>query len=169
MITAKMFIDKYIELVPGYPYEVVQYEDGKIKLKDIPRIYPASDFKIQKNGKGETLNDEETRKCMWMKGIRDFLECIGISMLFITAGIAAFFIFAIFYYWFYLVFEPWYDNTFVPWLMNEIKIIFSHPENFCGFFCLFLPVIIGTATLVFVVIRGIFRRVKKLVRGDKRI
>ena len=31
MITAKMVVDRYTELVPGYPYEVVKNEDGKIK------------------------------------------------------------------------------------------------------------------------------------------
>lgn len=161
MITAKMFIDKYIELVPGYPYEVVKYEDGKIRLKDIPRLYPASDFKIQKNGKGEVLNGEETEKGMLMKHIRDFLEVVGISMLFIVAGTTAFLIFAIGYYWFYLVFEPWFDKAFIPWLMNEIRIIFLHPENFC--FMLGMLVFIGIPIVMGIVllIGSIVRWVKK--------
>ena len=101
-----------------------------------------------------------------MKTIKDILEVIATVILAYVVAIIAFILFAISYYWFYLVFEPWYDNTFVPCLMNEIKIIFSHPENFCGFFCLFLPGLIGTATLVFVVIRGIFRRVKKTLARE---
>lgn len=133
MITARMVVDKYIELAPGFPYEVVKYEDGKIKLKNIPRIYPVSDFKIQKNGKGEALNGEETEKGMWMERIRDFLEVLGISILFITAGVAAFIIFFVLYYSCELLYVPWFNEAFSPWLVEQIKIIFSHPENFCGF------------------------------------
>lgn len=96
-----------------------------------------------------------------MKTLKDILETIALTILFYALAIVVFIVFCIFYYWYGLIFEPWMYEVFTPWLMNEIKIIFSHPENFCGFFCLFLPGLIGTATLVFVVIRGIFRRVKK--------
>ena len=95
-----------------------------------------------------------------MKTLKDILETIALTILFYALAIVVFIVFCIFYYWYGLIFEPWMYEVFTPWLMNEIKIIFSHPENFCGFFCLFLPGLIGTATLVFVVIRGIFRRVK---------
>lgn len=159
MITARMNNDKYIELSPGWPYEVVKYEDGKIRLKDIPRIYPASDFKIQKNGAGEALNGKETEKGMLMERIKDFLEVVGISMLFIVAGTAAFLIFAIGYYWFYLVFEPWFDKAFIPWLMNEIRIIFLHPENFCftlGMLVFIgIPIVMGVVLLIGLIVRWV--------------
>lgn len=161
MITARMINDIYIELTPDYPYEVVKYEDGKIRLKDIPRIYPASDFKIQKNGKGEALNEEETEKGMVLEHIRDFLEVVGISMLFIVAGTAAFLIFAIVYYSFELFFVPWFDEAFIPWLVEQIRIIFLHPENFC--FALGMLVLIGIPIVMGVVllIGSIVRCVKK--------
>lgn len=160
MITARMITDKYTELVPGYPYEVVKYEDGKIKLKDIPRIYPASDFKIQKNGAGEALNGEETEKGMLMERIRDFLECTGISMLFIAAGVAGFIIFCIFYYWYGLIFEPWLYNECGPWIVEQLKVIFRHPENFC--FALGLVVIsAGSACMLYIVISEAWEKRKK--------
>lgn len=60
MITARMDNDKYIELSPKWPYEVVKYESGKIKLKGIPRIYPASDFQLLRDG--EPITEEELEK-----------------------------------------------------------------------------------------------------------
>lgn len=103
-----------------------------------------------------------------MKKIKDILEVIATVILAYVVAIIAFILFAISYYWFYLVFEPWYDNTFVPWLMNEIKIIFSHPENFCGFLFI-LWAFICLLVLARVLIGAFVSWVKKLVRGDKRI
>ena len=60
MITARMDNDKYIELSPKWPYEVVKYESGKIKLKGIPRIYPASDFQLLRDG--EPIAEEELKQ-----------------------------------------------------------------------------------------------------------
>lgn len=61
------------------------------------------------------------------------IKKILIAFLLTMAGIAAFILFVVGYFWFELVFMPWYQEVFSPWLVNEIKIIFSHPENFCGF------------------------------------
>lgn len=47
-ITAAMKDDKYIELAPGYPYEVVEYRAGKIMLKGCPRKYPAEHFQLKR-------------------------------------------------------------------------------------------------------------------------
>lgn len=160
MITARMITDKYTELVPGYPYEVVKYEDGKIKLKDIPRIYPASDFKIQKDGTGAALNVKELQRGMLFEQIVLFLECMGISMLFIAAGVAVFIIFCIFYYWYGLIFEPWMYNVCGPWIVEQIKVIFRHPENFC--FVLFLTVMLaGVACMLYIVVSEAWEKRKK--------
>ena len=67
MITARMDNDKYIELSPKWPYEVVKYESGKIKLKGIPRIYPASDFQLLRDGEPIT---EKTLKLIWLKRLQ---------------------------------------------------------------------------------------------------
>jgi hypothetical protein len=61
------------------------------------------------------------------------IKKILIVFLLTMAGIAVFILFVLGYFWFELVFMPWYQEVFSPWLVNEIKIIFSHPENFCGF------------------------------------
>ena len=61
------------------------------------------------------------------------IKKILITFLLIMAGIAVFILFVLGYFWFELVFMPWYQEVFSPWLVNEIKIIFLHPENFCGF------------------------------------
>lgn len=62
MITARMDNDKYIELSPKWPYEVVKYENGKIKLKGIPRIYPASDFQLLRDGEPITQEELEQKE-----------------------------------------------------------------------------------------------------------
>lgn len=46
-ITAAMKDDKYIELAPGYPYEVVEYRASKIMLKGCPRKYQAEHFQLK--------------------------------------------------------------------------------------------------------------------------
>lgn len=61
------------------------------------------------------------------------IKKILIAFLLTMAGIAVFILFGVGYFWFELVFMPWYQEVFSPWLVNGIKIIFSHPENFCGF------------------------------------
>ncbi len=160
MITARMITDRYTELVPDYPYEVVKYENGRLKLKDIPRTYPTSDFKIQKDGKGAALNVKETKRSMLFERIKSFLECMGISMLFIAAGVAVFIIFCIFYYWYGLIFEPWLYNVCGPWIVEQIKVIFRHPENFC--FALFLTVISAcSACMFYIVISEAWEKRKK--------
>lgn len=153
MITARMITDKYTEMAPDYPYEVVKYENGRIKLKDIPRIYPASDFKIQKDGIGAALNGKETQRGMVFEQIKLILKCVGISMLVMAAGLAAFLIFAIVYYSCELLFFPWFDDAFYPWLVEQIRIIFSHPENFCGFLFI-LGAFVGLLVMVGVLIGG---------------
>ena len=50
MITARMDNDKYVELSPKWEYEVEWYDSGKVKLKDFPRIYPASDLQLLRDG-----------------------------------------------------------------------------------------------------------------------
>ena len=62
MITAKMNNDKYIELSPGWSYEVEWYDSGKVKLKDFPRIYPASDLQILRNGVPITEEEPKPRR-----------------------------------------------------------------------------------------------------------
>lgn len=61
------------------------------------------------------------------------IKKILIVFLLTMAGIAVFILFVVGYFGFELVFMPWYQEVFSPLLVNEIKIIFSHPENFCGF------------------------------------
>lgn len=86
-----------------------------------------------------------------MKKIKDILEVIAIVILFYIAAIVAFALFAIGYYWYYLVLEPWLDEVFSPWVVNEIKIIFSHPENFCFAFCML--VIFGAPIFIVIAIK----------------
>ena len=57
---AKMINDDYIDLVPGYEYEVARvYSPGYdyIKLKHSPRKYDIRSFEITRNGK--VLNRQE--------------------------------------------------------------------------------------------------------------
>ena len=68
-----------------------------------------------------------------MKTIKDILETIALTILFYALAIVVFIVFCIFYYWYGLIFEPWFYDVCCPLIVEQIKIIFSHPENFCGF------------------------------------
>lgn len=68
-----------------------------------------------------------------MKVVKDILETIALVILICIAAIGAFVLFAGFYYWYLLIFEPWFYDVCCPWIVEQIKIIFSNPENFCGF------------------------------------
>ena len=95
-----------------------------------------------------------------MKTIKDILETIALTILFYALAIVVFIIFCIFYYWYGLIFEPWLDNVCGPWIVEQIKIIFSHPENFC--FALGLTVIsAGSACMVYIVISEAWEKRKK--------
>lgn len=49
---AIMVKDDYLDITLGFPYEVDRiYADGHIRLKNSPRIYQASSFRIYHNGK----------------------------------------------------------------------------------------------------------------------
>lgn len=83
MITAKMNNDKYIELSPGWPYEVEWYRDGKIKLTVNPRIYPATDFQLQRNG--VDISYEELNRRQKAKGL---LEATIMVLILLAAVVA---------------------------------------------------------------------------------
>ena len=86
-----------------------------------------------------------------MKTIKDILETIAMVILFYIAAIIAFTVFCIFYYWYGLIFEPWFYNVCSPWIIEQIKVIFRHPENFC--FALGLVVILaGSACMLYIAI-----------------
>lgn len=68
-----------------------------------------------------------------MNVVKDILETIALVILICITTIVAFVLFAGFYYWYLLIFEPWMYNVCAPWIVEQIKVIFRHPENFCGF------------------------------------
>lgn len=93
MITAKMNNDKYIELSPGWPYEVVKYESGKIKLKGIPRIYPVSDFQLQRDG--EPITEETLKRILTRDAIKEMFFMILMVLLLFHLGAIGFLVFSI--------------------------------------------------------------------------
>lgn len=93
MITAKMNNDKYIELSPGWPYEVVKYESGKIKLKGIPRIYPASDLQLLRDG--EPITEETLKRILARDEIKETFFMIFTILLLFHLGAIGFLVFSI--------------------------------------------------------------------------
>lgn len=85
-----------------------------------------------------------------MKTLKDILETIALTILFYALAVVIFIIFCIFYYWYGLIFEPWMYNVFSPWIVEQIRIIFLHPENFC--FALGMLVFIGIPIVMGVVL-----------------
>lgn len=99
-----------------------------------------------------------------MKKVKENVEIAMFSILFIMAGIAGFILFAVGYFWFELVFMPWYQEVFSPWIVEQIRIIFLHPENFC--FALGMLVFLGGPIILVVVITimNIYGKVKENFR-----
>lgn len=85
-----------------------------------------------------------------MKTLKDILETIALTILFYALAIVVFIVFCIFYYGYGLIFEPWMYNVCGPWIVEQIRIIFLHPENFC--FTLGMLVFIGGPIILVVVI-----------------
>lgn len=95
-----------------------------------------------------------------MKTLKDILETIALTILFYALAIVVFIIFCIFYYWYGLIFEPWMYNVCAPWIVEQIKVIFRHPENFC--FVLFLTVMLaGVACMLYIVVSEAWEKRKK--------
>lgn len=85
-----------------------------------------------------------------MKTIKDWIEVVLISSAIIDIGIVVLILFSVGYFWFELVLEPWYQEVFSPWIVEQIIIIFLHPENFC--FALGMLVFLGGPIVMVVVI-----------------
>lgn len=95
-----------------------------------------------------------------MKTLKDILETIALTILFYALAIVVFIVFCIFYYWYGLIFEPWMYNVCGPWIVEQLKVIFRHPENFC--FALGLVVIsAGSACMFYIVISEAWEKRKK--------
>jgi hypothetical protein len=95
-----------------------------------------------------------------MKTLKDILETIALTILFYALAIVVFIVFCIFYYWYGLIFEPWLDNVCGPWIVEQVKVIFRHPENFCGFL-FYLFTFSCLVVMVWVLIGAFVRWVKK--------
>lgn len=96
-----------------------------------------------------------------MKWIKDILEIVAKVILAYVVAIVALALFAVGYFWFELVFMPWLDEVFSPWVVEQIRIIFLHQENFC--FALGMLVFLGGPIILVVVITimNIYGKVKK--------
>ena len=95
-----------------------------------------------------------------MKTLKDILETIALTILFYALAIVAFIVFCIFYYWYGLFFYPWIGDVLIPLIVEQIRIIFLHPENFC--FVLFLTVMLaGVACMLYIVVSEAWEKRKK--------
>lgn len=78
----------------------------------------------------------------------------------ILVYVAEFILFEFIFYGLISAFQ-WSDKTFTGWLMKEIKVIFSHPENFC--FTFGMLVILGSplAILICVKMENIWEKISE--------
>lgn len=80
-ITAEMKDDKYIELAPGYPYEVVEYRSGKIMLKGCPRKYQTEHFQLKCNNREISI-----KRLEWMCAMDTVWEMIRILLVLVSVS-----------------------------------------------------------------------------------